>query len=509
MTPAAASGDTAERQVAGHLLGIDLGTTALKCLLLSPSGAIVGRSGVEMDVGQRSARRFEQDPQAWWSALVRALEGLADQGFDLAQVTAIGLSAQTHGVVLCDAGGTPLRPCLTWADMRGSDEASALAQAHRDRLRWVAGNDPDPAFSAPKIAWLAAHEPDTLARAERVLLPKDVLRGWLTGRWGTDPSDAASTLLFDLRAQAWDPVLAEAVGLDPALLPHVTGSSTVAGEVTAAAADATGLRAGTPVVTGGSDVACAALGAGVLDGDSVYMNVGTAAVIVAPAPGPDAGAYYVFQHVVPGAFLRMVSVFGAGMSHAWFAGLATELSSPQRSLDEAFAELDRLAAGVEPGSDGLLFLPYLVGRGLPRPNPDARGAFVGLTPSHQVAFAYRALLEGVSFAIRAAVEALGAPPAGYRFGGGARKSSVWTQVLADVLGARLDVIDYDASPVGAAMLAGLGTGAFAGPAEAIDRCVHQDRQVLPSESAVRDYDQAFDRFAAAVRQLDPLFGPRG
>lgn len=488
-----------------RLLGVDLGTTALKCLLLEPDGRIDAEVAVPMDVTQRSPQRFEQDPSAWWRALVDALAGLRANGADLTDVAAVGLSAQTHGVVLTDAAGAPLRPCLTWADMRGTEEAAALSTEHGERFRQVAGNDPDPAFSAPKIAWLATHEPETLRRAERILLPKDWLRAQLTGRWATDPSDAASTLLYDLHAQAWDHALVTAVGLEPTLLPEVVASAEVTGEVTPAAAKATGLRSGTPVVAGGSDVACAALGAGVLDGEHVYMNVGTAAVVVAPAAGPEAGSYYVFGHVLPGAFLRMVSVFGAGMSHAWFAGLARELAGGELSLQEAFAELDRRGAEAPPGCDGLLYIPYLVGRGLPDPNPDARGAFVGLNPSHGVAETYRAVLEGISFAIRAAVEALGPPPAGYRFGGGARKSALWTQVLADVLANPLEVIDYDASPVGAAMLAGLGVGTFDDAHDAIARCVRKDRTVQPDAHAVAEHQSAYGRFPEVLRHLDALF----
>lgn len=476
--------------MSGLLLGVDLGTTALKGVLASPDGRIVAQSSVDLPPVHASGATLEQDPREWWRGLVSVCRHLASN-HDLASVTAIGLSGQTHGVVPVSPDGQPTRPCLTWADKRAAAESADLERRLGRRIRAVTCNDVDPTFSAPKLAWLALHEPDSLEQTARIVLPKDYLRAMLTGEWATDPSDAASTLLFDLAAQRWDRELVTEIGIDPDLLPDVQPSGAVAGHVTAAAAAATGLPPGTPVVTGASDVACAALGAGLIDEGTVYANVGTAAQILAVAPSLEAGAFYVFQHALPATFLRMTSVFAAGLSHAW----VTRLLTGSESAVGGYERLDRAAADLPPGSNGVVFLPYLLGRGLPQPDPNARGAFFGLTPGHGPAEVYRAVLEGVAYAIRVGVESLGtSSPAGFSFGGGARRSALWTSIIADVLGAPLRPLGYDASPIGAVMLAGLGIGTFTGPSDAVARFVHHGHEVEPHSRRRVLYEGLYQSF---------------
>lgn len=476
--------------MSGLLLGVDLGTTSLKGLVTATDGGLRYESSLEIAPLEKSPMELEQDPDSWWDAFVGVCRALAEK-VDLGAVEAVGLSGQTHGVVLVDAQGRPVRPCLTWADKRARAESEYLQGVIGDRVRSIASNELDPTFSLPKLAWLAGHEPMSLSATERLVLPKDYLRGKMTGQWATDVSDAASTLLFDLHRQEWDHDLAREIGIPTHIFPDVHQSTDVVGSIDSTTASATGLRQGTPVVAGGSDVACAALGAGLSDDGTVYLNVGTAAQILAFSPSPSGGGFYVFQHVVPDSFIRMTSVFAAGLSRSWVRDLLSSTEQTDRGADA----LEDEAQEVAPGAGGVRFLPYLLGRGLPRPDPSASGALFGLTPASGPAEVYRAVLEGVAFVVRIGVESLGPEPSRFMFGGGARRSRLWTEIIAAVLESDLDVLDYDASPVGCLTLAGLGTGVFETPDQAWALFADSRRRVGPQPGQVSRYRELYPGFA--------------
>jgi xylulokinase len=491
--------------VKDFVLGIDLGTTRLKVVALSQDGVVRASAHAAYSSVAPHMGEAEQDPQTWRDALLLALAELGAR-VDLARVASVGLSGQTHGLVLVDSTGRALTPCMTWADTRCRAEAAELRGAVGDLVRDRCGNPILEAFTAPKMLWAARHWADQV-RDARLCLPKDYLRWWITDRWATDPSDAASTLVFDLPDQRWSSTLVNAVGWRTEQLPEIEPSSAVAGHVTADFAAATGLAEGTPVVTGASDVACAAFGAGLLRPGATYINLGTAAQVLAVADGPQAGPGFVFQHCLPGRFLSMGSLYAAGLSLRWFVEGFRPTGPATRRGQSEYARLDRLASQVPPGSAGLLFLPYLTGRSLPRPDPLARGAFVGLTTGHGWAHCARAILEGVAYGLRDALESLetsGMPSHGLTLGGGGGAGPVWPAILACVLGRNVSVLAQESSPLGAAMLAGIGIGLFESADAAVERCVRVRSTCPPRPDVVGVYEDGYRAFRDAGERLGPL-----
>jgi xylulokinase len=420
------------------------------------------------------------------------------------------LSGQTHGLVLVDERLRPVRPCLTWADQRAVAETNELNERVGDRVRARCANPLIEAFTLPKLLWVARHEPDRLAAARKLGLPKDFVRSRLTGLWETDTTDAASTLFYDLHRQTWDLELLEAAGGNPALLPRVVSPCQVVGTVTRSAAEETGLPAGVPVAAGASDVACAALGAGADEIGVIYVNLGTAAQILTPMPEPTGGGHYVFQAAGRQRFLAMASVFSAGLSLQWFIEriIGGPLAVLAASADERYHLFAEAVADVPPGSRGLLFLPYLLGSSTPYHDPSARGAFVGMTASHGQAETLRAVVEGVALAIRIALDELvggGSVVERIRLGGGPARSAAWTRIMADACGADVEVVGADSSALGAVMLAGLATGTFRDAGEAIACCVTVRETVQVDGDAALGYQGQAELFRAAYAALAPVF----
>ncbi len=474
------------------LAGLDLGTTGVKVVLVdAATGATVARSYRDYPSDTASAGRHEQQPDDWWTAASAALREVAPG----AEVAAIGLSGHMHAVVLVDEADRPVRPALTWADRRATAEVRRLRSAAA--LGERTGNPVVEAFSAPKVAWLASHEPAALARAARLVQPKDVLRHRLTGAWGTDVTDAAGTLLYDIRAHRWDDELWALTGADPRLAVPVAGSADVVGVVTDDAARATGLRAGTPVVAGAGDVSCAALGAGVVAEGHVYVNVGTAAQIVTPLTVPPTASdeRFVFARAGEPGFLAMVSSYAAGLAIRW----------SERTLLGGGPDgtADRLAAGSAPGARGLTFLPYLLGASAPIHDPDVRAALLGAGPEHGPADVARATLEGVAFACAAAVGQAAPAVTEIRVGGGVTRSPIWREAFAAVSDAPVRLLRSDASPRGAVALAGAGVRVWPDLAAAV--AALDDSEALPAVADGRaEYRAARHRHDAAATAVAAL-----
>jgi xylulokinase len=493
------------------LLGLDLGTSGVKAIALTSEGKALA-TGYASFPSRVHGAEFEQDPHDWWEAVLLALADLAGSAGRpiLAEVGAVGLSGQTHGLVLTDDSGEPVRPVMTWADHRAAAESAELRQRLDGTFVDRTGNHPMEAFTAPKLLWVARHEPEILAATRRFFLPKDWLRWRLTGEWATDPSDASSTLFFDLSTQIWDEELIEASGGNAALFPGILPSGSVAGRISREVARATGLPAGTPVAVGGSDVACAALGAGMVDAGATYVNVGTACQVLTATDAPRPGGYYVFQHVVPGRFLAMGSLFAAGLSLRWFAErfAAEERETAKRESVSVYGILDRLAAAVPPGADGLMYLPYLDGGSIPHPDANARGAFIGLSPHHGAPEVVRAILEGVGFGIAdilVSFRRAGLPLTDVRLGGGAADSELWTSILANILGMRLSVLERASSPVAAAILAGVAAGEFLDFPHGVDACVRLATRLEPDPALSSFYREGFLLYSGLYDRLAPVF----
>ena len=485
-------------------LGIDVSTTATKAIVVDGAGAVLGIGSAEYDYDVPRPLWSEQDPALWWDATQEATRhATVAAGIDAGEVAAVGLTGQMHGAVLLDAADEPLRPAILWNDGRTAAQCELIrTRVGADRLIELTGNDALTGFTAPKLMWVREHERATWERVAHVLLPKDFVRHRLTGVHAIDKADGAGTLLFDLARREWSAEVLEALDLDPALLPATFEGPVVTGEITAAAADATGLRAGTPVVAGGGDQAANAVGVGVVDPGTVALSLGTSGVVFAATDRPTVeprGRVHAFCHALPERWHLMSVMLSAAGSLRWYR----DALAPGTAFGELVAEAERVPAG----SEGLWFLPYLTGERSPHPDPNARAAFVGLTVGHARPHLTRAVLEGVAYGLRDGLDlmrAAGMPtPAQVRASGGGLASPLWRQILADVLDVELvGPATTEGAAYGAALLAMPAAGLAPSVHEAVATCVSVAPLAEPGPDAL-----AYVERHALYRELYPALAP--
>ncbi len=488
----------------GVVLGIDVSTTATKAVLVDQTGSVVAIGTSEYGFSQPQPLWSEQDPGLWWTGAVEAIgRALRSGGLDGGSVDAVGLTGQMHGLVVLDAADEVLRPAILWNDQRTTDACDAIRSAvGQEHLIAVTGNDALTGFTAPKLVWVRDHEPEVWRRIAHVLLPKDYLRFRLTGVRATDKAGGSGTILFDLAARDWSREITAALGIDPAWLPPTHEGPAVTGVVSAEAAAATGLRAGTPVVGGGGDQAANAVGVGAVVPGRVALSLGTSGVVFATTDQPlyePAGRVHAFCHAVPGRWHMMSVMLSAAGSLRWFR----DAIAP--GVD--FGDLVGAAGGVPAGSEGLVFLPYLSGERSPYPDPLARGAFVGLTLAHDRRHLTRAVIEGVAFGLRDGLDLMveaGMPvPAQIRASGGGTASPLWRQVLADILDAEIATVSTtEGAAYGAALLAAVGSGWFPTVEAAADELVTATPVAAPGPDVAR-----YAELHAIYRDLYPALAP--
>lgn len=503
------------------LCGIDLGTSSLKVVLLESDGRVCGVAAAEYPIHAPAPGVAEQDPRDWWDALRAALAGaLARAGRAGSEIDALGLSGQMHGVVALDARGQPLRRAILWADQRGAEQVRLIEQrVPRAELLAVAGSRASVGLSAPKILWLRQHEPQTFARCRQILLPKDYLGLRLTGAAQSEPSDAAGTLLFDQARRDWSDALLERLELERALLPPLLPSLAPRGGLAAEPAAQLGLRPGTPVLAGAGDTPCQAAAYGGLHPGGLLATLSSGGQLLAATDAPltdPRGRVHTLCHVTPRRWYLLGAIQAAGLGLRWLRDLFAGQTAPDGPWP-SYEELTRAAEAVAPGADGLFFLPYLLGERTPHMDNDARGAFVGLTPRHGQAELTRAVLEGVAFAFRDGLEVLrelGLPAETVRLGGGGSRSPLWRQIMADVLGRPVLLTDAaEGAALGAALIAGVGVGAFADLDQAAARAVRVSATVAPDPRRAAAYERRYglfralypalrEHFAAAARPAD-------
>ncbi len=490
----------------GHVLGIDASTTATKAVLIDDAGIVRGVGASEYGFDVPRPLWSEQEPRLWWDGAVAAIRSvLASSGVAGEDVVAVGLTGQMHGAVLLDAAGDVLRPAILWNDQRTGAECDAIRRAvGPERLVEITGNDALTGFTAPKLVWVRDHEPQVWSRIAHVLLPKDYVRLHLTGDYAADKADGSGTLLFDLAARDWSAEVLDALEVDPSWLPPTFEGPEATGTITAAAAAATGLRAGTPVVAGGGDQAANAVGVGAVNEGTVALSLGTSGVVFATTNQPlfeAAGRVHAFCHSVPGRWHMMSVMLSAAGSLRWFR----DVLAP----GVEFSDLVAPAADVPPGSDGLFFLPYLTGERSPHPDPLARGAFVGLTVSHDRRHMTRSVLEGVAFGLRDGLDLMigaGMPaPAQIRASGGGTASPLWRQILADVLDAEIATVNTsEGAAYGAGLLAAVGAGWFGSVEEAAGASVRATPVAAPGPDAA-GYAEAHATYRSLYPALAPMF----
>ena len=478
-----------------YLLGLDISTTGAKALLIDAAGSVVGSATSPLTLSTPRPLWSEQNPDDWWAGMAASIRQLlAEQSVAGDDIAAIGLTGQMHGLVLLDQRSHVLRPAILWNDGRTQAQCDAMRQRlGRERLIQITGNDALTGFTAPKVLWVQQNEPEVYAQARHILLPKDYIRFKLTSGHAMDKADGAGTILFDLHARHWSPEVLDALEIPAQWLPPTFEGPEITGVVSAAAAAETGLRAGTPVVGGGGDQAAQAVGVGAVQPGIVALTLGTSGVVFATTPSaliePE-GRLHAFCHAVPGRWHFMGVMLSAAGSLQWYR----DSLAPDVSFDDLIAE----AAGVSPGSEGLLFLPYLSGERTPHPDPLARGAWVGLTLRHNRPHLTRAVLEGVAFGIKDSFTLIQGAGLGdirqVRVSGGGAKSSLWRQIMADVLGAELVTVNTtEGAAYGAALLAAVGAGLYDTVEEACQATIQITGRTSPGPAA------------AAYAELYPLY----
>jgi len=470
-------------------LGLDIGTGGSRALLVNGAGEVVAAHTVaHEDMLMRKPLWAEQRPENWWDAAVGAIQGvLANSGVSGSSVKGIGLSGQMHGLVVLDAERRVIRPSLIWCDQRSQTQVDWVnARVGKARVLECIANPVLTGFTLPKLLWVQDNEPANYERVRKVLLPKDYVRFRLTGEFATEVSDASGTALFDVVNRRWSFELADALGIDRSVLPECFESSDVTGAVTREVAELTGLVEGTPVVGGGGDQAASAVGNGIVEPGVVSCTLGTSGVVFAhmeEVAYDPAGRVHTFCHAVRGKWHVMGVTQGAGLSLQWFRNQL----APGVSYDALMAE----AATAPAGSQGLYWLPYLMGERTPHLDATARGGWIGLTASHRRAELIRALIEGVSYSQKDCleiVEGLGVPVGSVRASGGGAKSPFWRQMLADVFDKPVVTLaSQEGSALGAALLAMVGTGEYASVPEVCAAVIREQDRVEPVAAAVRTY----------------------
>ncbi len=490
-----------------YFLGIDTSTTSSKALLIDERGDVIAVASSPHTLQTPRPLWSEQNPSEWWRAVSASIKSvLGKAGISGESVGAVGLTGQMHGLVLLDEAGNVLRPAILWNDQRTQSQCDEIHQRiGKERFIQITGNVALTGFTAPKILWVKENEPEVYAKARHVMLPKDYVRYKLTGEYAMDKADGAGTVLFDLELRNWSREILEALGIDPAWMPPTFEGPEFTGRVNEEAASQTGLKVGTPVAAGGGDQAAQAVGVGAVEPGVVALTVGTSGVVFATTPSaliePE-GRLHAFCHAVPGMWHFMGVMLSAAGSLQWYR----DTLAPNMDFDELLNEAESIPAGCE----GLQFLPYLSGERTPYPDPLARGAFIGLTLRHSRAHLTCAVLEGVSFGLKDSFTLIQNAGLGkiaqVRASGGGTKNALWRQILASVLEAELVTVNTtEGAAFGAALLAGVGTGAWKDVPSACAAAVKLTGSTSPDPVQVEVYRKAYPLYRTLYPALKSTF----
>jgi xylulokinase len=489
-------------------LGIDVGTGGTRALAMDERGRIVASATTEHEpFASPQTGWAEQDPRDWWQATCAAVRAVvATKGVTADAIKAVGFSGQMHGSTLLDQKGDVVRPALLWCDQRTDAQCREITEKlGAARLIELTLNPALTGFTLPKLLWVREHEPEQWRAVRSVLLPKDYVRYRLTGEKATDVADASGTLLFDVGMRKWSDAMLDAMGLDRSLLPEAYESPEITSSVTPEGAEMTGLKAGTPVVAGGGDQAAGAVGMGIVRPGAVSATIGTSGVVFAATDRPALeanGRIHTFCHAVPGRWHVMGVTLGAGLSLRWCRDVLGAGADDGR---DPYDRLTAEAAKVPAGSDGVLWAPYLMGERTPHVDPYARAALVGLAASHGRGHIVRAVLEGVAFSLKDSFtlfDGMKVPVENVRLGGGGARSPLWRQIQADVYGYPVEIVEAEeGAAYGAAILAGVGGGAWRTVDEACDAVVRVATTVTPNDADRAILAKQYEKFRALYPAL--------
>jgi len=489
-------------------MGIDVGTSAVKVVLVRLDGQIVSEAFVEQAVVEPNPTWAEQDPEILWQSTRTAIKKVISNCAQLpysTEIIGISVTGQMHSGVFLDQARNIIRPAILWNDSRTSSQCEEIiGLVGIDRLYQEIGNMPLEGFTAPKILWLRQNEPDNYSQLRTILMPKDYIRYRLTGELATDESDAAGTILYDVRKQEWSKPILESLDIDSSILPQVLKSTDVCGTLSKFIARDLRLPEAIPVVCGGADNAVGAVSSGVVVPGQIQSSIGTSGTISTPVTTPTVAAdmsLHMFSHCVPDIWYLMGTILSAGNSLKWLRNTFAPTESYKTIVDRA--------RDVNAGAEGLVFLPYLSGERTPHNNPNARGVFFGLSTGHTFEHFTRAVLEGVAFALRDSLELikiLGISVNTVRGIGGGNSSTLWRQIQSNVFNLPVaNVLPGGGPAYGAAMLASVGVNHFSSIYDCVDQWIQETTIVNPIQSEVYLYQELYDNYGSLYRSLEDRF----
>ena len=494
-------------QATKYWLGLDVGTGGSRALLVDASGRVAHAfTAPHRDMQMAKPLWAEQDPDDWWLACQAAIRGVLLQSkLTGSDVAGIGLTGQMHGLVLLDEKHEVIRPALIWCDQRSQRQVDFVnAKLGTEAILRNIANPVLTGFTLPKLLWVRDNEPEKFARVRNMLLPKDYARFKLTGEFATDVSDASGTSMFDVANRKWSDAMLDGLGLDRGILPRAYESSELTGTVTPEAARATGLSPGIPVFAGAGDQAASAVGNGIVEPGTVSCTLGTSGVVFAYLQKPEydqQGRVHTFCHAIPNVWHVMGVTQGAGLSLQWFRNRF----APELQYEDITAE----AALSSAGSDGLFWLPYLMGERTPHLDANARAAWVGLTARHTRSDLARSVLEGVCYSLKDGLEIiaeLGAQPSLVRLSGGGAKSPFWHQLFADIFDQKVATLQtQEGSAYGAALLALVGTGEYGSAVEIGGVAIKEVDVKIPQPAAAEFYGKRYQIYRSLYPALKSAF----
>jgi xylulokinase len=484
-------------------LGIDIGTGGTRAVIVDEAGKVLSSASSDHEHFRVEHPGWaEQDPEDWWRAAQEAIaDAITSGGFTGKDIKAVGLTGQMHGAVMLDAAGEVLRPALIWCDQRTGPQCDWLHEKiGRERLIELTCNPALPNFTLTKLLWVKEHQPEIFGHICHVMCPKDYVRYRLTGTFAIDVHEASGTLLLDVTNRKWSSEVASIAGINEEWLPKLYESHEVCAQISVGAAVKTGLAVNTPVVAGAGDQGAGAVGMGILKPGAVSATIGTSGVVFAATDKPTKdpqGRLHTFCHAVPGRWHVMGVTQAAGLSLRWFRDTFAASAN--------YHGLVQTAANIPAGSDGLMWAPYLLGERTPHLDSQATAAFVGITTSHTAAHFTRAILEGVAYSLRdtfTLFAELGIPVDGVRLGGGGARSELWRCIQTDVYGYPTEVLTAEeGGAYGAALLAGVGVGAWPDADTACEQSLQVAEGFHPDPAAAKTYSEGYQHYRAIYPAL--------
>lgn len=498
------------------VIGLDIGTSACKALLVDEGGSILARALESYPLSTPKPGWSEQDPEDWWLAVKRSIQRLVSQASHVGEIVGIGLSGQMHGLVALDEKAQVIRPCILWNDQRNEKQCQVIYDrvGGLEALLRLTNNRMLPGYTGGKILWMRENEPHLYARIVRVLNPKDYIRFRLTGEFATEVSDASGTGLFNVRERKWSYELLDLLGIPSHWLPRCYESAEITGTLTKRVAAEVGLPSGLPVVGGGGDAVIQTTGSGLVRPGTLGTTLGTAGIVgmaLDSCPPNPEGKLQIFCNNMPDRWHAMGVTLTAGGALRWFRDNLAEAERKwsRQTGKDVYELLTEEAAKAPPGSEGLFFLPYFIGERCPHIDPHARGAFVGLTFRHTRGHLVRSLLEGVIFSLRTVaqlIEDFGVSLTQIRTSGGGAASGLWRQIHADIFNSEVITVrgSNEGGAYGAAFVAGTGVGLWPSVEEAV-RALRVETRTHPIAAHVERYRQLFEVYRGLYPALKPSF----